>query len=64
MESKIILKKQRKRANDNLYRIRISGEAYEEIESLAERTNMSLTEIATKLITFALKRVVVEGEEA
>lgn len=60
---KIVLKKQRKRANDNLYRVRISGETYEAIEELAERTNMSLTEIATKLLAFALERVEVQEEK-
>lgn len=60
---KIVLKKQRKRANDNLYRIRISGESYEAIEELAERTNMSLTEIATKLLLFALEHVEVQEEQ-
>ena len=60
---KIVLKKQRKRANDNLYRIRISGESYEAIEGLAERTNMSLTEIATKMLLFALEHVEVQEEQ-
>lgn len=60
---KIVLKKQRKRANDNLYRIRISGESYEAIEELAERTNMSLTEIATKMLLFALEHVEVQEEQ-
>lgn len=60
---KIVLKKQRKRANDNLYRVRISGESYEAIEELAERTNMSLTEIATKLLLFALEHVEVQEEQ-
>ena len=36
---KLILKKQRKRPNDNMYRIRVSGEAYEIAEALAEQTN-------------------------
>lgn len=61
---KIILKKQRKRASDNLYRIRISGETYEAIESLSEKTNMSITEIASKLLEFALQRTEVkEGQK-
>lgn len=60
---KIILRKQRKRASDNLYRVRISGEAYEAIEDLSEKTNMSMTEITSKLLMFALKYTEVEGTQ-
>lgn len=60
MTEKVILKKQRKRANDNLYRVRISGEAFESIEELSEKTNMSLSEITTKLLSFALQHVEVQ----
>jgi len=63
VQDKIILRRQRKRANDNMYRIRVSGEAYEAVENLAERTNMSMTEVATKLLVFAMEHVEVEGEE-
>ena len=57
---KVILRKQRHRASDNLYRVRISGEAYEAIESLSEKTNMSMTEITSKLLMFALSHTEVE----
>lgn len=57
---KIILKKQKYRNNDNMCRVRVSGTVYQQIEELAERTNMSCTDIATKLIDFALARVEVE----
>ncbi len=57
---KVILRKQRHRASDNLYRVRISGETYEAIESLSEKTNMSMTEITSKLLMFALKHTEVE----
>ena len=63
METKIVLKKQRKHANDNMYRVRVSGEAFESLESLSERTNMSMSELASKLLLFAMDYVVVEGEE-
>lgn len=59
---KVILKKQRRRASDNLYRVRISGEAFEAIESLSEKTNMSMTEIASKMLMFALAHTEVEEE--
>ncbi len=59
---KLILRKQRKRPNDNLYRIRVSGEAYETVEALAEQTNMSMTEIASRMIMYALEHTEVEGE--
>ena len=61
---KVILRRQRKRASDNLYRVRISGECYEEIEELSERTNMSMTEIASKLLAFALLHTEVEEDKA
>lgn len=61
---KVILRRQRKRANDNLYRIRISGAVYEDIEVLSERTNMSMSEIATKLLAFALQHTEVEDTKA
>lgn len=53
---KIIFKKQKYRNNDNMCRVRVSGSVYQKIEELAERTNMSCTEVATKLIDFALER--------
>ena len=57
---KVILRKQRHRASDNLYRVRISGETYEAIESLSEKTNMSMTEITSKLLMFVLQHTEVE----
>lgn len=60
---KLVLRKQRRRPNDNLYRIRVSGEAYETVESLAEQTNMSMTDIASRMIMYALEHVEVEGED-
>ena len=50
---KLILKKQKKRASDNFYRIRVSGEAYETVESLAEQTNQTMTELCSKMLLFA-----------
>lgn len=60
---KLILKKQRKRPNDNLYRIRVSGEAYEIAETLAEQTNQSMTEICSKMILFAYEHCEVKEAE-
>ena len=50
---KLILKKQKKRAHDNLYRVRVNGEAYEVVEGLAEKTNQSMTEIVSKMLLYA-----------
>lgn len=52
---KLILRKQRRRANDNFYRIRVSGEAFESVEKLAEATNQSMTEICSKMLIFAVE---------
>ena len=57
---KLILKKQKYRNTDNMCRVRVSGTVYQQIEELAERTNMSCTDVATKLISFALGKVEVE----
>lgn len=59
---KLILKKQRKRTNDNQYRIRVSGEAYEAVEKIAEATNMSLNEVATKMLEYAVNHVEVQDD--
>jgi len=61
---KLILKKQKKRSNDNMYRIRVSGEVFELVEELSEKTNLSMTEIASKLISFAAERTEIQGGEA
>lgn len=53
---KLILRKQKKRANDNFYRVRVSGEAYEVVEDLAEKTNQSMAEIVSKMLLFAAER--------
>ncbi len=50
---KLILKKQKKRSSDNFYRIRVSGEAYEMVESLSEQTNQSMAELCSKMLLFA-----------
>lgn len=57
---KLIFKKQRYRNNDNQCRLRISGTAYEQVERLAEQANMTITEVGTKLVEYALKYAVVE----
>ena len=64
MNDQIILKKQKYRTNDNYYRLRVSGESYSAIEELSEKTNMSMTEIANKMLMFALSHTKVEGDEA
>lgn len=63
MDDQIILKKQKYRTNDNYYRLRVSGEAYSAIEELSEKTNMSMTEIANKMLMFALSHTKVEGDK-
>lgn len=60
---KLILKKQRYRTNSQQYRIRVSGEVYEIVDKLSERTKMSLNEIASKMILFAFEHTQVVGEE-
>lgn len=57
---KIILRKQKRRANDNTYRVRVSGLVYDNLEALSEQTNLSMTEIVSVLLDDALKRVEVE----
>lgn len=57
---KLIFKKQRYRNNDNQCRLRISGTAYEQVERLAEQANMTITEVGTKLVEYALKFAAVE----
>ena len=61
---KLILKKQRYRTNSQQYRIRVSGEVYEIVDKLSERTKMSLNEIASKMIMYAYEHTeVIDGEE-
>ena len=50
---KLILYKQRKRTNESLYRVRVTGEAYTVVEKMAEETNLSMAEVCTKMILFA-----------
>lgn len=59
---KLILRKQRRRPNDNLYRVRISGEAYETVEKLAEVTNMSLNDVVSKMLMFAAAHIEIQEE--
>ena len=59
----LILRKQRRRTNDQLYRIRVSGETYEIVEKLSERTNMSMNEVASKMIMYAYEHTQVIDEE-
>ena len=56
----LIFKKQRYRNNDNQCRLRISGSAFEQVEKLAEQANMTITEVGTKLVEFALMHARVE----
>lgn len=60
---KLILKKQRYRTNSQQYRIRVSGEVYEIVDKLSERTKMSLNEIASKMIMYAYEHTKVIDEE-
>ena len=59
----LILRKQRRRTNDQLYRIRVSGETYEIVERLAEQTNMSMNEVASKMILYAYDHTKLIDEE-
>ena len=59
-EQKLVFRKQRYRNNDNQCRLRISGTAYEQVERLAEQANMTITEVGTKLVEYALKFAAVE----
>lgn len=57
---RLVLKKQKYRNNDNMCRVRVSGTVYQQMEELAEKTNMSITDVATKLFDFAIRRTEVE----
>ncbi|EFE91206.1 hypothetical protein GCWU000341_02314 [Oribacterium sp. oral taxon 078 str. F0262] len=57
---KLVLKKQKYRNNDNMCRVRVSGSVYQQMEDLAEKTNMSVTDVATRLFDFAIKHTEVE----
>lgn len=57
---KLVLKKQKYRNNDNMCRVRVSGSVYQQMEDLAEKTNMSVTDVATRLLDFAIKHTEVE----
>ena len=59
-EQKLVFRKQRYRNNDNQCRLRISGTAYEQVERLAEQANMTITDVGTKLVEYALRFAVVE----
>lgn len=63
IKEKLILRKQQFRSNDNYYRVRVDGDVYEAIQDLSQRTNQSLTEIASKMLRFAMERTEVEGDE-
>ena len=57
----LVFKKQKFANNSNYYRIRVTGEAYEKIEEISKETNISLNEVATKMILFAAEYSKVEG---
>ena len=66
MEKKevLVFRKQRFRTNSPLYRIRVGGDAYEIVEDVANRTNMTMNEVASMMIRFAYKHTqVIDKEE-
>lgn len=50
---KLVLRRQRSRQNGNNYRIRVSSEIYGLIETISDKTNMTQTEVANRMIEFA-----------
>lgn len=57
MSEKLILKKRRARANGSMYyRVRVTAEAYDIVETIAEKANMTLNEVASRMIMFAAER--------
>ena len=63
MEKKevLVFRKQRFRANSALYRIRVSGDVYEIVEDIANKTNMSMNEVASIMIRFAADHTEIRG---
>ena len=60
----LVLKKQKRISSSQLFRIRVSRETYEIVEKLSEYTNMSMNEVASKLIMYAYEHTeVIDGEE-
>lgn len=59
---KLILHKHKYRQNDNRYRIRVSGEAYETVERLAEETNQSMNDVCSKMLMFAAEHCEVKED--
>lgn len=60
---KLIIKKQIRRPNDNMYRVRVDGDTYDIIERLAEQTNRSMVDICNKMIQFAYKYLEVQEDQ-
>lgn len=60
---KLIIKKQIRRPNDNMYRVRVDGDTYDIIETLAEKTNRSMADICNKMIQFAYKYLEVQEDQ-
>ena len=60
---KLIIKKQTRRPNDSLYRIRVDGDTYDIVEKLAQQTNRSMVDICTKMIKFAFEHLEVQEDE-
>lgn len=61
---KLVIKKQKRRPNDNMYRVRVDGGAYDILEHLANETNRSMTDVCSQMIKFAFDRTVISEEEA
>ncbi len=63
MEKKEILvfRKQRFKTNSSLYRIRVGGDAYEIVERIADKTNMTMNEVASMMIKFAAEHSEIRG---
>ena len=46
------------------YRVRVTAEAYDIVETIAEKANMTLNEVASRMIMFAAERTdVTEGQK-
>lgn len=64
MSEKLILKKRRARANGPMYyRVRVTAEAYDMVEKVAEEANMTLNEVASRMIMFAAERTDVTEDQ-
>ena len=65
MEKKevLVFRKQRYKTNAAAYRIRVPREIYELVESISDRTNITMNEVASMMIRFAAEHSQIVGEE-